>query len=372
MIKIYEPYLPKKSIKYAHKALKSSWISNLGEYKDLAKKSLNETLDCSASILTNNGTTSTHLIYKVLKLKKPNIKNLLVPNNVYVAAWNAMLFDGDEINLIPIKTNIDTWNIDLQDLYKEATKRNPDDTAILIVHNLGGIVNTIEIKRQLPYYEIIEDNCEGFMGKYENKYTGTECLASSISFYGNKTITCGEGGAIILKNEEYFDILEKIHSQGQTKIRYVHDILGYNYRMTNIQAAILYGQLSIKEEIIKKKKQIFKRYKKNLENTNQIIFQPQEKNCENAYWMFPIRIVGNTSFKFANEYFLNKGIEIRSMFYPMSYHKHLIEYANIDKEKEAEILLKEIIILPSSPTLKKQEIDYISDEIKKYCKIIGI
>jgi perosamine synthetase len=368
MIPIYKPYLPKKTIKFAHQALDSSWISNLGEFKDCSKNLLNNILDCKSNILTNNGTTSTHLIYKALKFKNPNIKNLIVPCNVYVAAWNAMLFDGDNINLIPVRTNLKTWNMDLEDIILECNKRSAKDTAILVVHNLGGIINTKEIKRRLPEYLVIEDNCEGFLGKYENSFAGTECLASSISFYGNKTITCGEGGALILNDLELLEKLEKTHSQGQTKTRYIHDVLGYNYRMTNIQAAILYGQLLIKDEILKKKKIIFNRYKKNLKNNRKIIFQFEEENCENALWMFSIRILNNKNFQNSNDFFLKNGIETRNMFYPMSYHEHLKKYSNKDKELEAEILLKEIVILPSSPSLKKDEIDYISEKILKYCE----
>lgn len=372
MIPIYQPYLPKKVLKHAHKALDSSWISNLGEYKELSKSLLNNILGCENSILTNNGTTSTHLIYKALKFKNANIKNLIVPSNVYVAAWNAMLFDGDGINLIPVKSNLKTWNMDIKDLIYEAKQRSPDDTAILVVHNLGGIMNVPALKKQLPEYEFIEDNCEGFLGKYENQFAGTACLASSISFYGNKTITCGEGGAIIINDNNQTKLLEKTHSQGQSDIRYIHDILGYNYRMTNIQAAILYGQLEIYQKILNKKKKIFNRYKKNLKHIQSIQFQYKEKNCENAVWMFPIRIVGNTNYETAKQYFLSKGIETRNMFYPMSRHEHLKPYANIEKEIEAEQLLKEIIIFPSSPTLKIEEVDYISNEVLNYCKSIGL
>lgn len=368
MIPIYKPFLPKKTLKHAHDAIDSSWISNLGEFKDLSKQKLNTILECKSSILTNNGTTSTHLIYKALKFKNPNIKNLIVPCNVYVAAWNAMLFDNDELNLIPVKTNLKTWNMDLEDLLAECSKRNPTDTAILVVHNLGGIMNVPELKRKLPNFLFIEDNCEGFLGKYEEKFSGTECLASSISFYGNKTITCGEGGALILNEPEFIEKLEKTHSQGQSKVRYVHDILGYNYRMTNVQAAILLGQLENYNKIIKKKKNIFNRYKKNLKTNKKVIFQFEEEKCENAFWMFAIRILNNPGFENANKFFLDNGIETRNMFYPMSAHQHLQKYADKQKELEAEILLKEIVIFPSSPTLTNKEVDYICQKINEFCE----
>jgi perosamine synthetase len=368
-IPIYKPYLPKTSLKYAHDALKSSWISNIGEYKELSKKTLISILSCKNVLLTNNGTTATHLIYKSLKHKNPRIKNIIVPVNVYVAAWNSMLFDNDKINFIPVRTNLNSWNVDIDDLLYEANLYDPKDTAILIVHNIGGIVNVPFLKRKLPEYDFIEDNCEGFLGKYENKFSGTECLASSVSFYGNKTITCGEGGAVFTNSESQIKYLEKIHSQGQTETRYIHDEIGYNFRMTNVQAAILYGQLKIYETILQKKKKIFERYKINLEKNNNIIFQFQEEKCENALWMFAIRIKNKKlNYKLTSEYFLSRKIETRNIFFPMSYHQHLKSYSNINKEIEAETLLNEIVILPSSPSVTFNEIDYISNEILKFCE----
>ena len=367
MIPIYQPYLPKKTLKFAHDALDSSWISNLGEYKDLARDFLKNQFNSNV-ILTSNGTTATHLIYKAIKIVKPNLKNILVPSNVYVAAWNAMLFDGDSINLIPVKTDIDTWNVDLASLKEIALLHSPEDTAILIVHNLGGIVNVPKLQKELPKYLIIEDNCEGLFGKYGEKYSGTESLASSVSFYGNKTLTCGEGGAIFFKDTNLLHELEKTHSQGQSSIRYIHDTLGYNYRMTNVQAAILYGQLIYQQEILDKKEAIFNRYKKNIEEESRIVFQAEAGGCKNANWMFAAKIKDNPSFIEAKKYFDSVGIETRNMFYPMSYHKHLERFADKNKEDECELLLREVIIFPSSPTLKLKEIDYICENILKYCR----
>lgn len=370
MIKIYEPFLDKKNLKYAHQAIDSTWISNLGEYKDKSADFLKEYIKIKNCILINNGTAATHLIYKALKIKKPKIRNILVPNNVYVAAWNSMLFDNDNVRLIPVETNIETWNIDLQSLYKQAGMYDPADTAILIVHNVGGIVNVPEIKRNLSDFEVIEDNCEGLFGKYEQQFSGTKCLASSVSFYGNKTITSGEGGAIFFNDEEMYDSLNRIHTQGQSNKRYVHNLLGYNYRMTNVQAAILFGQLMGLKNILQKKEKVFATYKKNLKKCSSVTFQHQEKECENANWMFAIRIKNNKNFETAKEFFDKNKIETRSMFYPMSHHEHLNRFSNLKIEEKDEILSREVIMFPSSPRLKTAEICYITNKIKEYAECL--
>jgi perosamine synthetase len=111
MINIYEPYLNKNTKKYAHDAIDSSWISSNGKYLNLVKDELTSINQNKYVLLCNNGTTATHLLAIGLKFKYPNIKNLIVSNNVYVAAWNCFLMNPI-FNLIPIDSNIDTWNID--------------------------------------------------------------------------------------------------------------------------------------------------------------------------------------------------------------------------------------------------------------------
>ena len=113
----------------------------------------------------------------------------------------------------------------------------------MIVHNIGNVIDVPMLKNRFPNTIFIEDNCEGFLGKYGDKYTGTDSFASSISFFGNKTLTSGEGGAFITNDCDVFEYINKIKSQGQSNEKFIHDVLGYNYRMTNVQAAILLGQL---------------------------------------------------------------------------------------------------------------------------------
>ena len=182
MIPIYKPYFTENNLKYAHESLSSGWVSSQGEYLDIVKNKLKEFLNCKKLILTNNGTTATHLIALALKYKYPHIKKIIVPNNVYVAAWNSFLFDK-EYELVPIDADLDTWNFDLNKLESVID----EDSAVLIVHNIGNVIDVPMLKNRFPNTIFIEDNCEGFLGKYGDKYTGTDSFASSISFFGNKT-----------------------------------------------------------------------------------------------------------------------------------------------------------------------------------------
>lgn len=357
MIKIYEPYKISNFSQKAFELVSQGKLTSQNEEFDLLTRELTK-FHGLKTIPVFNGTCATHLTFKVLKEKLPNLKNVIVPNNVYVAAWNSMLMDG-KINLIPVDASEDTWCIDIEKLRAEIVKYDPCDTGILVVHNVGNIVNVSKLIREFPEHSFIEDNCEGFLGEYENQKSGTASLASSISFYANKTITCGEGGAVIVA-DEYHNKINRIQSQGQTNQRYVHDILAYNYRMTNLQAAMLLSQLSILDEIKAKKEYIFARYKRDL--SQKIKFQKVEENTKHSHWMCAVKV---TDFDYhqENNIFGSK-FETRPMFYPMSAHCHLRHFSK--DESIANKLAKECFMLPSHPNLSDGDLDIIINHLNKY------
>lgn len=367
MIPVYVPYLNKKTLKYAHDALDSSWITQ-GKYIELCERFLEEYLGVKHVLLTNNGTTATHLVSKGLtyyyahKFNNP-LYELIVPNNVYVAAWNSFLFSDNLIQLIPIDADLDTWNYDLNKLDKEI-KLRPNAT-VLIVHNVGNVINVPALKIKYPNVLFVEDACEGLFGYYDGKSVGTESLLSSISFFGNKTITSGEGGAVLTNDTELYNYLKKLRGQGQSETKFIHDELGYNYRITNVQAAILYGQLMNVEKILSLKSDIFCRYDVNFCSVPRIHFQEFEVGTIPASWLYAIRIEGSR-YNSAKAFFDSVGIETRPMFYPMSSHRHLKSYANIDDELVAKELNQSVVILPSYPDLTKEDQDYIIEKVKEY------
>lgn len=363
MIPIYKPYFTEQNLKYAHNAISSGWVSSQGEYLDLAKNKLKEILGCKYLILTNNGTTATHLLAIALKFKYPHITKIIVPNNVYVAAWNSFLYDKN-YELIPIDADLDTWNFDLSKIEEKLDK----NTAILVVHNVGNVVSVPQLKKQFPNTIILEDNCEGFLGKYEDKYTGTESFASSISFFGNKTLTSGEGGAFITNDDEVFEFINTAKNQGQSEIKFIHSQLGYNYRMTNLQAAILYGQLLDLDYITQKKYQVFESYRHYLKNTQGIKFQLAENNTTHSNWMFGVKF---TNFTLHDKrklelYLFENGIDSRPMFYDITQHNHLSHIACTTTN--AHFLQSQCLILPSYPELTNSQIMFICDKIKKFLK----
>jgi perosamine synthetase len=363
MIPIYKPFFTEDNLKYAHKAIRSGWVSSHGEYLDLAKEKLKEITNYKKIILTNNGTSSTHLLSLALKYKHPKIKKIIVPNNVYVAAWNSFLFDKN-YELIPIDCDLETWNFDLSSIEKNLD----ENTAILVVHNIGNVVNVPKLKLEFPNTVILEDNCEGFLGKYEGKFTGSDSLCSSISFFGNKTITSGEGGAFITSDDDVFEFINTTKNQGQSDIKFIHNILGYNYRMTNVQAAILYGQLCDLKEIQERKEFIFDEYKKNLDLVDEVTFQKIESNTDHSKWMFGARFLNmsKTEKRLLDLHLFESGIDVRPMFYDITKHDYLKNM--ITETKNAETLQNQCIIFPSYPDLTRSQIKFITSKIKSFLK----
>jgi perosamine synthetase len=361
MIPIYQPYKSEKSIEYAKDALESNWISSQGKYLDSCKELFKSEFDYKYCIFTNNGTTACHLLAEGLKFKYPKIKNLVVPNNVYVAAWNSFKMSTD-YNFIFLEPNLETWNAD----YSQVGNLNPEDTAFLIVHNVGNVVNVPELKRKFKNFIFIEDACEGLMGKYEGAFTGSESFLSAFSFFGNKNLTSGEGGVVVTKDEETFKYLNSIKNQGAGgKSRYIFERLGYNYRMTNIQAAILQGQLEEIRTIRWQKQRIFNRYLEELKHVPFVAPQATEHNTEHANWIFAIKIIDDNQWKKDLEISLfDQGIQTRPMFPPVNYHKH---YHHIKTNiTNAKILYNSCIMLPSYPDLTNNQISFICDKIKNF------
>ena len=368
MIPIYKPYLPKSSLKYAHEALDSTWISSQGKYLQLATDKLKDLLGPKYVLLTNNGTSACHLLAKALK-HKYDFNEIIVPNNVYVAAINAFLFDGDW-KLFTVECDKDTWNYDLQLL--DTTIKNHPNAAVLLVHNIGGIINQPELQRKYPNTIFVEDACEAFMGNYENKYAGTNSFVNAFSTFANKTICSGEGGFITTNDKDTYDFLKCIHSQGQSNKRFIHNELGYNYRCTNIQAAILYGQLEVLPEILEKKNNIFEKYRAAFKDRKNVFVQQETPNTQHANWMFGLRILDNKNYDTANEFFASRGIEIRPMFYGLVEHGHIKNNKNIviGDCDNAKLLNKQVIVLPSYPELTNEEQKYIIDTVEEYIKVL--
>lgn len=354
MIPIYVPRVFKDS---AIKAIESGWISSQGEYIQKTTDLLKERFSVPYVVLMNNGTSATHMLIKALKNKHPEINKIYVPNNVFVAVWNTVLYEFDKECMQVLEMDPTTLNMRTDEEYIRSLDAN---SAVMIVHNVGNIVNVPRLKRIRPDLIFIEDNCEGLFGKYEGIYSGTSesSLCSAVSFFANKTIMCGEGGAFFTHDKELYDFIYCTINHGLSGKKYVYKELGYNYRITNIQAALLYDQLLHADEILEDKRKIFSRYEELLGSKVRI---PQtEENTQKSNWMFICCV--SKAYEEIETLMKERGIDIRPFFYDVRVHGHLkdIEGPFFDTKKT-------YIMLPSYPDLEMEKVDYICKSVTEGC-----
>jgi perosamine synthetase len=295
-------------------------------------------------ILTNNGTNAVHLCASVIK-HFSHFVEVDVPDNVYSAAVSPFVREG--YTLFNHAPDPETW----------CSSLSGDHSVGLVVHNVNSISDVRKIKEKYTY--IIEDCCEALGGMYGNQYVGTLSDCSAFSFFANKNITSGEGGLFVTKHKEFYNYAKLLWGQGLSDVKYIHTVAGYNYRMTNIQAAILDAQLDDFDVIMQQKQKLFSMYYDAFDDDGYVV-QKQSPDTTPANWVFGIGIKGKSA-----EYIASKlhivGIDTRPMFCPLSKHAY-INY--LEASQESINLWKSIVIIPSYPDLEQYEIDYIIKAVK--------
>jgi perosamine synthetase len=259
-IPLYKPYINYLESRNVDRCLKTKWISSKGEFVKKFENKFKRLFNYKYAISVNNGTAALHLSVMGLDIKKGD--EVIVPSLTYVATANAVSYAGAKVVFADI--NLNDWQISIDSIKKNITKKTK---ALILVHLYGQPcdLNPIIKLAKKNKIKIIEDCAEALGSKYNNNFVGSLGDISAFSFYGNKTITTGEGGMVVCKNKKIYKKILKLKSQGlnlESKKYYEHDVVGYNYRMTNICAAIGLAQLNKLNFIIKKKIDIFIQYKK--------------------------------------------------------------------------------------------------------------
>lgn len=356
---VYQPFLSGNEKKYVVECLDSSWISSKGKYVNLFEEKFNEFIGSDFSTTVSNGTVALHLALLALDIKEGD--EIIVPTLTYIASVNAIKYCGaTPVFVDSLESN---WQIDPANIIRKISSKTK---AILCVHLYGHSCDMdvlIKIAQDNSIY-LIEDCAEALGTKYKNKLVGTFGDVSTFSFYGNKTITTGEGGMVSTNNEKIYHKLVHLKGQGLDKHKeYWHDIIGYNYRMTNIAAAIGLAQLERLLEIIERKRNIAAIYKRKLDKHG-IVFHKEDENVFHSYWMCSILVHNKNDRDCLRTYLSNNGIETRPLFYPI-HTMPMYELRDV-KFKVAEDISSRGLNLPSYPSLSDSDVEFISDTILAY------
>ncbi len=358
-IRLYDPTIGAQEKNYVLDCIDTNWISSKGKYIEKFEKKFSNFIKAKYAISVVNGTTALHLALLALDIKKNN--EVIVPTFTYIAPVNAIKYVGAKVRFIDSK--LSNWQIDENKLLRLINKNTK---AVIVPHLFGNIAEIDKIKSICKRKKIylIEDCAEAFGCYFKKKHLGTFGDISTFSFFGSKTITTGEGGMVVTNNKRLAKIIYKLKTVGVTPNKYYwHDVIGYNYRMTNICAAIGLGQLDKVKIILKNKIRVYKTYKKFLKkNINN--FNRENKKTKSSFWLITI-FLKNKRKRDQLKYKLEKsGIETRTTFNPVHKMKMYFNKNYKNRFPNAEILSNTGLNLPSSANLKEKE-------IKKICNIVN-
>lgn len=362
-IPVAVPNLSGNEKKYVNDCIDTTWISSNGEYINKFENKFKEYIKSKNALACCNGTVALHLPLIALGLQPGD--EVLVPSFTYIATANAVRYCG----ATPVFVDCleDTWNIDPVDAEKKITKKTKGIIPVHIYGNPCDMDSIMKIARKYKLF-VLEDAAECHGAKYKGAMAGTIGDAGIFSFFGNKIITTGEGGMIVTNNDQVYNHIKQLRGQGQDlNRRYWFTEIGYNYRMTNIEAAIGLAQLENINTHINDRKKVASWYIEELSQIqDKLEFQKITEGADNVWWMFSILIKSNVNI--TRDELMQKlaeyGIETRPLFYPM----HIMPVYKNENARcpVSESIASRGINLPTHAKLSKEDVHYICETIKKY------
>lgn len=357
---VYIPSLDGNERKYVDECIDTTWISSRGHFVTDFEEAFAKYIGVNYATGVCNGTVAIHLALVALGIKEGD--EVIVPTFTYVASANPIKMVG--ATPVFVDSVKESWQMDPEDIKRKITSKTK---AIIAVHLYGHPCDMVSIMNIAKEHDLIvvEDCAEAIGSEIDGKKIGSFGHVACFSFFGNKTITCGEGGMVMTNDAALYEKCCHYKAQGVSKTReYWHDVLGYNYRMTNIQAAIGLAQLEKVEEKVAKKEQLGQWYQKYLKDTPLVVHTPQP-NVRHTYWMCSVLARDEEERVSLRKYMAENGIETRPTF--PTIHK-MPMYDVKETFPVGEDLSVRGINLPSYPALTEGDIVNICMVIKDYYK----
>jgi len=361
-ISVAQPSLLGNEFKYVKDCLDTNWISSNGKYIELFEKKFADFCNTKYAVATNNGTTSLHLSLVALNLQLGD--EVLIPTVTYIATANTVTYCGAKPILVDVCPR--TLNILPGEIEKKITSKTK---GIIAVHLYGHPADMDEIQKIAKKYNlwVLEDAAEAHGAEVNGRKVGGIGNCGSFSFFGNKIITTGEGGIVTTNDYDLYEKLKLFRGQGMDpKRRYWFPVIGYNYRMTNIQAAIGLAQLEEIDKILKKREELAKFYNEELENLKDYITIPEKFSwAKKVHWMYNIFLKDGGELQRDNliKYLSSKGIETRPIFYPMHVLPPYIEKKSFPN---ADLVTYRGISLPTHLGVSSEDVKYIVNMLSTF------
>ena len=361
MIPIYEPLLGEEEKILVCEALDSGWISSRGTFVERFESEFSRRIGLPEAATCTNGTVALDLALLALGIGPGD--EVIMPDFSYVATANAVVHVG----ATPVFCDVDadTWQLS-PDIV--ASRITPKTKAVIAVHTYGGVTPVAELRRftDLASLKIIEDCAEAIGSLDQGAHVGARGDVATFSFFGNKTITTGEGGLVASADSEVMRLVRRLKNQGVADgQRYVHDIVAYNYRMTNVACAIGCAQLGKLDAILIRKKTLWERYISGLASTS-LVPQRFDAGTTHSHWLCAFRM---PDFASSGDLILHMGtrnIDTRPGFgviSDMPMYRHLRGSADSPNSRR---LADAVICLPSYPGMTTEQQGAVIDGVRSY------
>lgn len=346
--------------KYLLKALDSGFVSTIGPLVPEFENKFADYLNIKKAVSTQSGTAALHISLYELGIKV--LDEVIVPALTFIASVNPVVYVGATPVFVDVEP--DTWNIDPDDLENKITAKT---RAIIPVHLYGNPCNMDKIMRIAKKYNlyVIEDATESLGALYNDKYTGTFGNMGCFSFNGNKVLTTGGGGMVVGNSDQQLGHIKFLVNQARDESKgYYHPEIGFNYRMTNLEAALGLAQLERLSEFLEKKKKMGQIYRNELSNIDSIGFQQSYDNAKSSFWLNTIIFKESLNIESFREKLKQKGIPTRRVFVPIPYFP---PYKNFGKGfyENSFSIYERGLCLPSSTLNSFDDIYYVCKVIKE-------
>jgi perosamine synthetase len=358
-IPIYQPSLEGNEKKYVNECIDSCWISSRGRFVSEFEESFADYTGVRYASAVCNGTVALHLALVALGIGPGD--EVIVPTLTYISPVNAITYTG--ATPVFVDSLESTWQMSPEDVRRKIT---PNTRAVMVVHLYGhpcDMAQIVSIAKEHNLF-IVEDCAEAFGSLFKSQHVGSFGDIATYSFYGNKTITAGEGGMVVTNDETLHDRVVHFKGQGLAKHRqYWHDVVGYNYRMTNICAGIGLAQLEQANKFLAKKRQLAEWYKEGLHGLP-LLVHGESNEVRHSYWMVSILVEEPERREPLRDTLARAGIETRPLFFPV--HTMPMYAQKFQRHPVAESIGWRGINLPSWPGLDRDQVIDICSIISAY------
>ena len=374
MLLLSGPNMAGNEWKYIKDCLDTGWVSSVGAYVDQFEKMSAEFAGTKYAVATSSGTTALHICLVMMGVNSDDY--VITPNITFIATCNSIKYTGADPILID--TDPATWQMDLnlleEFLTNETEQRNgachykKDGRKIPVlmpVHVLGNMCDMDKLILLAKQHNliVIEDSTEALGSYYKGKHAGSFGLLGTFSYNGNKIITTGGGGMIVTDDEALAKKAKHLTTQAKSDpFEYIHDEIGYNYRLVNVAAAMGVAQMEQLPGFLKRKKEIIALYKKELEGMGDIRFQQITQDVQPNWWLPTIMTEKQKDIlKILNE---NK-MQSRPFWVPMNQLRMFKDNIFYNKENCSDFVYQRCLSIPCSTNITNEQVKAVSDKIKE-------